>query len=655
MKKIFNVAIIFIAVVLLFSACGGNSGDALANLGPVAKTEKQMEQEAENIPDFSITVKEDASLKVAEVPEEVTWLTADVPDWGSPNTKKGGTFHFRIPQYPENYRYEGPQGNHSMRPWMNTGAYFALMNTTDENKEWFPQLCTHWAFGADNQTVYYKLREDVRWSDGKPCTADDYVWAWVMHLDPNLESPHANKYAARVEVKKLNDYCISIKYLESNKLSKYELIDETTSNPRCKHFFDPDNNNALEKGWHVDYNWRYSPQIGAYVMDEEKTVKGELFVLKKVKDWWGDSVPFFRNLANFDYCEYKVITGGAEIEKEYFYRGELDWFPLTQAERWNEASTNKNVTSGYIDRVIYNFSPSSGMGGFFFNTKYELFKTRKARQAMYYAIDMQGMLDNVMQGELKRLHNIGMGNVWAGYDFNDHTIRKPDFDPVKAGELLAEAGYTELGSDGIRMTKDGKRASFELMYPQAEHTEKFSYIKEQAKKAGVEIELKLLQQGWIPVVFEKKFQASFFFWSYNFKPTYWQMFARENADRPNSNNVTGYSSDEMEKYLAVEDDPNVPISEKAENNKKIERLVHEEAIVIPAWYSDFGRVGVWKWIKFPAWYIQKYGGTPFSNTNFIPSYAWFDPEVKEEVEKSMAEGKTYEPKIWKFGTRYITE
>ncbi|WP_038108810.1 ABC transporter substrate-binding protein, partial [Treponema pedis] len=122
--------------------------------------------------------------------------------------------------------------------------------------------------------------------------------------------------------------------------------------------------------------------------------------------------------------------------------------------------------------------------------KYELFKTRKARQAMYYAIDMQGMLDNVMQGELKRLHNIGMGNVWAGYDFNDHTIRKPDFDPVKAGELLAEAGYTELGSDGIRMTKDGKRASFELMYPQAEHTEKFSYIKEQAKKAGVEIELK---------------------------------------------------------------------------------------------------------------------------------------------------------------------
>lgn len=644
MKRFVKIGTILVALAIVLSSCS-KEGD-LAKLGPSARYEHLIAEEAKKLPDFSVKVIEDKNLKVEGLPEEVVWLTANMPDFGSPQTKKGGTLHLNESQFAENYRFIGPQGNHSQRDYMFSSS--ALMWGSDETKEWYPVFCSHWAFGADNQTVYYKLREEIKWSDGTPCTADDYVWAWQMWNDPLLDAPFYNKYGAKFEVKKINDYCVAIKWLESDKLTKYELIDNTNFVAYNKKFF---NNGQLYKNWHVDFNWKYSPTTRPYVLDEEKTVKGELLVFKRVKDWWGDSLPYFKNMANFDYIEIKTITGGADVEKEYFYKGELDLFGLTRAKEWNDAATQPNITNGYIDRWIGNFTPTQGTQGWFMNVTSDFFKDKRVRTAMYYAFDIQGMIDNILQGEYKRYHNIGIGQEWAGYNFNDNTIRKPDFDPVKAGELLAEAGYDKLGSDGIRVNKEGKRASFELLYGGATSNEQFAYLKEQAKKAGVEIVLNLMEQGWIPKVFAKDYDMVSLRWSYNYQPRQWQYYSKENAEKADTNNIWGYWSDEMEALLAIESDDSVPISEKAENNKKIERLVHEEALVIPNYYTDFYRTAAWKWIKFPAWgnmrFVKGLIGEEFY------SYAWFDADVKEEVEKARAEGKSFEPKIWKPSTRYV--
>ena len=644
MKRFVKIGTILVALAIVLSSCS-KEGD-LAKLGPSARYEHLIAEEAKKLPDFSVKVIEDKNLKVEGLPEEVVWLTANMPDFGSPQTKKGGTLHLSESQFAENYRFIGPQGNHSQRDYMQSSS--ALMWASDETKEWYPVECSHWAFGADNQTVYYKLREEIKWSDGTPCTADDYVWAWQMWNDPLLDAPFYNKYGAKFEVKKINDYCVAIKWLESDKLTKYELIDNTNFIAYSKKFF---NNGQLYKNWHVDFNWKYSPTIRPYVLDEEKTVKGELLVFKRVKDWWGDSLPYFKNMANFDYIEIKTITGGSDVEKEYFYKGELDAFGLTRAKEWNDAATQPNVTNGYIDRWILNFTPTQGTQGWFMNVTSDFFKDKRVRTAMYYAFDIQGMIDNILQGEYKRYHNIGIGQEWAGYSFNDKTIRKPDFDPVKAGELLAEAGYDKLGSDGIRVNKEGKRASFELLYGGASVNDQFAYLKEQAKKAGVEIVLNLMEQGWIPKVFAKDYDMVSLRWSYRLQPSHWQFYSKENAEKADTNNIWGYWSDEMEALLDIESDDNVPISEKAENNKKIERLVHEEALVIPNYYTDFSRTAAWKWIKFPSWGNMKFVKDPIGE--YFYSYAWFDADVKEEVEKARAEGKAFEPKIWKPSTRYV--
>ena len=132
------------------------------------------------------------------------------------------------------------------------------------------------------------------------------------------------------------------------------------------------------------------PTIGPYVMAEDENVKGELIVFKKVPDWWGHKV-FGEGMANFDRIEYKVVTGGLDIVKEMFYKGELYVHALNIPQEWKDSADIDNIANGYIDRWVFNMVPMVGMSGIHFNTQADFVNDVKVRQALYYAIDMQGM------------------------------------------------------------------------------------------------------------------------------------------------------------------------------------------------------------------------------------------------------------------------
>ena len=646
--KRLTMLILLVSVALGMIACGGTGvGGGAAGKGPIAKAEAIMAEEtAAGVPDFTSPPVEDKDLKVPGMPEEVVWITSYPKDLSSKDTKKGGTLHLSLSEYPTTFRYVGPESNLVTRPLMRVNA--ALLDVNAETQEYMPYAATHWAFGADNQTVYYKLNEHMKWSDGVPCTADDFIFCWESYCSPNLEDPWYNNQYKKYEVKKINDYCISIKYLESDKLPKVSLLSETDFIPRPKHF----HNGEVKKGWYNEYNWKVEPTTGPYIVNADKCVQGEMLIVEKVKDWWGHEYPYWKNRCNIDTVEYKVITGGQDMVENYFWNGELDYFYMNIPATWRRCATNENITKGYVDRWVANYLPLQGVQGIFFNTQFPLFSNKKVRQAMYYAIDIQGMIDQALYGEYKRNHNIGLGQVWGGVDFNDHTIRKPDFNPDTARKMLGEAGYTVVGSDGILQNAKGERVSFELLYAAPNHTERLSILKEQAKKAGVEIELKMMESGAFNTVLNKKHQAWWGGMSTWYEPSYWQYFSKANAEKVSTNNSFGWWSEEMEKLLEFEES-GPPLAEKAENNKKIERLVHEEALVIPHYYLDFVRSGVWKWIRMPSWGNRKLDyDEDFMN---YKSYMWIDEDIRQEVLKAKAEGKTFEPRVWTPSTRYISE
>jgi microcin C transport system substrate-binding protein len=302
-----------------------------------------------------------------------------------------------------------------------------------------------------------------------------------------------------------------------------------------------------------------------------------------------------------------------------------------------------------VDRQYNYYVPLTGVTGMILNVRDPVFAERNVRRGLYYAINIQRMIDTALRGEYSRFHNIGLAHVFAGINFDDDSIRKPDFDPMKAGELFDAAGYSRFGPDGIRTNARGRRLSFELLYQTPNHTERLSVLKEEAKKAGQEIQLKLMQQGSFTAVREKKFQAWWGGMSTNLYDDYWEYFHSKNAADTQTNNFWGYADPDMDRLLdafRAEGD----LSRKAALDRQIQRKVDEEALVVPSFYVPFFRGAAWKWIRFPAWLSQKYHDDfydPFSLTTGYVGYFWVDADIRREVLEAQRANKAYAARLIK--------
>ena len=105
----------------------------------------------------------------------------------------------------------GPDSNSSTRgiilenQWSLTG-----LNANDESI--VPVLADSWAYDEDGKTIYYKLRPQVRWSDGEPVTADDYIYTLEFMRSDKIVAPWYNNYYSEqiLDVKKYDDHTISV-------------------------------------------------------------------------------------------------------------------------------------------------------------------------------------------------------------------------------------------------------------------------------------------------------------------------------------------------------------------------------------------------------------------------------------------------------------
>ena len=57
-----------------------------------------------------------------------------------------------------------------------------------------PELAKSWSFSKDCLTLDFQLREDVKWHDGKPFTADDVVFTWEATMDPKTPSSYKSDF-----------------------------------------------------------------------------------------------------------------------------------------------------------------------------------------------------------------------------------------------------------------------------------------------------------------------------------------------------------------------------------------------------------------------------------------------------------------------------
>jgi oligopeptide transport system substrate-binding protein len=72
------------------------------------------------------------------------------------------------------------------------GALFeGLLAPDPQTLEPRPALAESWTVSADGRVWSFQLRKDLRWSDGTPLTAGDFIYSWERVRKPALAAPYA--------------------------------------------------------------------------------------------------------------------------------------------------------------------------------------------------------------------------------------------------------------------------------------------------------------------------------------------------------------------------------------------------------------------------------------------------------------------------------
>jgi microcin C transport system substrate-binding protein len=575
-------------------------------------------------------------LTEADLPQDLEWKTnLDEPEIGSPEARKGGTYHTYIPggSYPPTIRPLGREANNSFRSFHWDDIEMSLTSLHPDTGKPIPGLADQWAVAADGQTVYYRIDKDARWSDGRDVKSGDWMMTFYIYLSNYLTEAFYRAYYGEQYwgIATYGDDHLCIRLATPKPMAEV-FAGLTPFQEEFYKEFGPD--------FESRYNWRPRPTTGAYRIRAEDVQKGRSIALTRVEDWWAKDKKYFKHRFNPDRIEY-IQVRDEEKTFQLFLRGDIDLYLLADSQKWYEKTEVPEVFNGYIEKAtFYNEYPTVSRG-LYFNIHQQSLKNVDVRIGLQHASNWEKVIELDLRGDAERLHLLN-----AGYgEFSHPTLRTRPFSVVKAREHFAKAGFTERDKDGILKSADGKRLSFTITYPKNPIWDPILMrIKEEARRAGVDYKL----EGIDPVaafqrVTRKEHEIAFTGWqSQPPIPDYYQGFHSKDAyepgsnkPRPMTNNITVFADPEVDKILE-ENRAARSLDVIRETSHQLEEIFHERAVWVPAFQRPFYRVGYWRWIRWPEGFNVRLGNDPEMN-----HVLWIDPEIKKDTLDAMKSGRTF--------------
>ena len=300
-----------------------------------------------------------------------------------------------------------------------------------------PGLAEKWDISEDGLTWTFHLRENVKWSDGEPITADDFKFAWLRALDPATASEyaymlHCIKGGRAYNESKGKKEDVGINVIDSKTLEvKLEkptayfasLAASVTYAPIREKFFNEKGKTFALEADAMEYSGPY--KIKSWKHDSN-------FIMVKNENYW-----------NKDHIKIEeiemVLVADSTAELNAFNNGEIDLIRLT-AEQYKRYEKDPRVNVFRNNSVWY----------LEYNMENKYLANKKIRQALTLAVDKEEMTNTVMKGTGEAAYGI----VPTGFPGESKTFREengdsyPKYNPEEAKRLykegLAELGLTEL-------------------------------------------------------------------------------------------------------------------------------------------------------------------------------------------------------------------
>lgn len=562
------------------------------------------------------------------LPEDLVWLTNDTdPVFASPEARKGGTFHEALSTFPLTFRVVGPDSNSSFRSAI-LGNQYSLIGIHPNTRNIIPEIATHWAYGKDKKTMFFKLNPKAQWSDGVPVTAGDFAYTLEFMRSKHIVAPWYNDYYTR-EIDRVviyDDHTLAIVGTKAQP----DLHLKIALGPTPRHFYC-----KLDEGFVRNFNWLVAPNTGPYQITDFR--KGKYVVFERKKDWWAKDLRYFEHRFNVDKVVYTVVRD-LNLQWEYFKKAKIDTFPVTFPRYWHIRSRIPETEKGYIQKIwFFNDVPRSARG-LWLNEEREFFKDSNLRFAFAHAMNVEKVIQKVLRNDYFRLENGYMG--YGRYTNPD--IRARRFDIGKVEAYMMASGW-KRGSDSI-WTKNGRRYSVEVVYSQDEHTPRLVVLKEEAQKAGIELKLNRLDpSAAYKKVLEKRHDVAWSAWSVSLRPQFWGSWHSVNAGKPQTNNITNTADPELDRMIDAYR-ASLDAEERIAFSRKIQQRIYEIGSFVPTFMIPYFREAYWRWWRFP-----DPPGTRSSESLFSPfdstagGLFWYDASLHEETREAMKDGIAFAP------------
>ena len=426
-----------------------------------------------------------------------------------------------------------------------------------------PALAQFWKASRDGLTWTFTLRKGVKFHHGREVTADDVVYSLTRLLDPKVKSGSADLFAT---VKGAQDF----REGKAKQVSGLTALDRYTVQ--------------------VVLTEALAPFVSILAVGHAKILPKEL--VEQQGDAFGThpvgTGPFkfvrwepgkeIVVVANPDYFDgpprlsrvvYRIFRG-EEFDAMYdqFQRGNLEDTPIPTQEY------RRVVTS---EKFIHVKRPMFSVRFYGFNTRVKPLDDRRVRQALIYAVDRDALVNEVYLGR----YTLARGILPPGMMAFNPRLTGYAYDPAKARELLAQAGYP--GGRGLPPIQIWSGVKLEKLVQEHEQ------IKKYLAAVGVQTEFHY-ETNWpsfSAMLAQGKFPVFLYAWFADVPHPDNFLFKLFYGRSPR--NFTGYSNRAVDDLLLLAKREN-DLTRQMDLYRQAEGIVLDEAPVMPVWHYTYERL-----------------------------------------------------------------
>ncbi|HKW70172.1 MAG TPA: ABC transporter substrate-binding protein [Candidatus Dormibacteraeota bacterium] len=294
---------------------------------------------------------------------------------------------------------------------------------------------------SDALSYTFKLKPNLKWSDGQPLTADDVAFTYGLMFLPETKD-FVSRYRADLE-----GYLQSVTATDPQTVVfKFSKVQASFLDSHCRRGILPKHilGSVAPKALNT-HDFMSGPTVATGVFKFVRWDKGQQVVLGRNDNYWGGP-------AYLDQYIFKVVTDAVVLAQQ-LKTGELD-VGQPDASQFDNLQTQTNLKAmSFVNPgfVYYQFNLGQGTTGS------QLFGDKNVRKALHTALDRTAMARAAYFGQAVPADSFLPPTTWA---YNANVTPKYTFDKAKAEQLLDSSGWAK-GSDGIRV-KGGQKLSFEI-------------------------------------------------------------------------------------------------------------------------------------------------------------------------------------------------